>query len=113
MFYYSVLLGLTISCVDNSLGVLNTVCYIGFINNHEIVKNGKIYVEFSGMTVSTDVCQLTYTTDTVSNTSIPVTCTSTSNQTNLIVSLPDTAASNYPNTVNPSYVLKVFGIGIN
>jgi hypothetical protein len=91
VFYYSVLLSLSISCIDNSLGVLNTACYIGFTNNHEIVKDGKIYVDFSGMTISTNYCFLTYSTDVITNTSIPVTCTSSSNQTSLVVSLPGTS----------------------
>lgn len=112
VFYYSVLLGLSITCIDNSLGVLNTACYIKFINNHEIIKNGKIYLEFSGMTVNTDYCYLTYMTDSVSNTSIPVTCSSTSNQTSLIVNLPGTSATNYPNSNHPSYQLVVYGISI-
>lgn len=30
VFYYSVLSGLTISCIDNSLGVMNTACFIQF-----------------------------------------------------------------------------------
>lgn len=112
IFYYSVLLGLSISCVDSSLGVSNTVCYISFINNHEIVKDGKIYIDFSGMTIATNYCYLSYTTGSVGNTSIPVTCTSSSNQTQLVVSLPGTASSNYPNSNGPTYVLQVYGVGI-
>jgi hypothetical protein len=112
VFYYSVLLGLSISCTDSSLGVSNTVCYISFINNHEIVLNGQIYVDFSGMTISTKYCYLSYVTNTVTNTSIPVTCTSASNQSQLIVSLPGTASSNYPNTNNPNYILQVYGVSI-
>lgn len=64
------------------------------------------------MTIATNYCYLTYTTGSVSNTSIPVTCTSSSNQTQLIVSLPGTASSNYPNLNGPSYVLQVYGVGI-
>ena len=111
VFYYSVLSGLTISCIDNSLGVMNTACFIQFQNNHELVLDGKIYIDFSGMVISTNLCYLTYTATSVSNTSIPVTCASTSNQTRLVVSLPGTSATNYPNT-NALYNLLVYGVGI-
>jgi hypothetical protein len=67
------------------------------------------------MTVATDMCFLTYETGPNSNrvnTSIPVTCTSTSNLTTLIVSLPGTSATNYPNSNSQAYQLVVYGISI-
>lgn len=63
------------------------------------------------MVISTNLCYLTYTATSVSNTSIPVTCASTSNQTRLVVSLPGTSSTNYPNT-NALYNLLVYGVGI-
>jgi hypothetical protein len=61
------------------------------------------------------MCFLTYETGPNSNrvnTSIPVTCTSTSNLTTLIVSLPGTSAMNYPNSNSQAYQLVVYGISI-
>lgn len=64
------------------------------------------------MTISTNLCYLTYTTSLVSNTSIPVTCSSASNQTVLVVSLPGTSGPNYPNSNQPAYQLVVYGVSI-
>jgi len=47
---------LTVSCLDTSLGVLNTICDITFGTHHPLKANGTIRIVFSGMTVATDNC---------------------------------------------------------
>lgn len=59
VFYESPLKSLTVSCLDNSLGVINTICTINFGTHHPLKANGTIRIQFSGMIVATDNCILT------------------------------------------------------
>ena len=54
VFYESPLKSLTVSCLDNSLGVVNTICTIQFGTHHPLKANGTVRVVFSGMTIATD-----------------------------------------------------------
>jgi hypothetical protein len=74
VFYESPLKSLTVTCLDNSLGVVNTICTIQFGTHHPLKANGTVRVVFSGMSVATDQCSLTID----SNSSKPtVSCSST------------------------------------
>lgn len=44
VFYESPLKSLTVSCLDNSLGVLNTICTMEFGTNHPLKANGTIRI---------------------------------------------------------------------
>jgi hypothetical protein len=83
VFYVSPLKSLTISCLSNALGVQNTICTIVFGTQHPLKADGKIRIVFSGMTVATDVCQVLHT----NLTSLPVTCSSTSDNKNVTISM--------------------------
>jgi hypothetical protein len=83
VFYVSPLKALTISCLDNALGVQNTICTIVFGTQNPLKADGNIRIVFSGMTVATSVCQLIHT----NGTSLPVTCSSTSDNKNVTISM--------------------------
>ena len=63
VFYQTTLKKITFSCSDNSLGVKNTDCSVGFVTNHQIEVGSKIYLTLTGLTVSTDRCLLTKLSD--------------------------------------------------
>lgn len=82
IFYECPLKSLTISCLNNALGVKNTICTIGFGTQNPLKADGKVRVVFSGMTVATNVCKF-YSGSTL----IDSTCSSTADNKNLTVSL--------------------------
>jgi archaellum component FlaF (FlaF/FlaG flagellin family) len=103
VFYVSPLKALTIACLDNSLGVENTICTIVFGTQNPLLANGNIRIVFSGMTVATNVCQFILT----NGTNLPVTCTSTSDNKNVTISM--SGWQQYP---AGNFTVIVNGIGI-
>jgi hypothetical protein len=81
-FYTTPLKSLTISCQDNAIGVINTYCTIIFGTQNPLLASGNIRISVSGMTVSTNVCYL-YS----NGTSIPVTCSSSTDNKNVTVAM--------------------------
>ena len=81
--YQSPLQSLVVNCADNALGVVNTYCTITFGTSNPLLKNGYIRLSLSGMTVATNVCYFYYS----NGTSIPVTCTSSSDNKNVTVAM--------------------------
>ncbi len=83
IFYESPLKSLSISCLSNALGVKDTICTINFGTQNPLKADGKLVFVFSGMTVATDVCKMSF----FNGTSIPVTCNSTQDNRNLTITL--------------------------
>lgn len=81
--YQSPLQSLVASCQDNALGVVSTYCTITFGTSNPLLANGYIRLSLSGMTVATNMCYLYYS----NGTSIPVTCTSSSNNQNVTIAM--------------------------
>lgn len=73
VFYSVKLKKISFSCSDNSLGVTNTDCSIGFMTNQEVEVGNKIYVTLTGLKVSTNKCILTRNSD---SSVVPNTCSS-------------------------------------
>lgn len=103
--YSSPLQSLTVSCHDNAIGVVSTYCTIQFGTSNPLLANGNIRVSLGGMTVATNTCFLTAS----NGTSIPVTCTSSTNNANVTVSLLGTMGF-YP---AGQFTLVVYGMGIS
>lgn len=82
IFYDCPLKALSISCLNNALGVRNTICTINFGTQNPLKADGKLRIVFSGMTVATDVCYF-YSGLNL----IPTTCSSTQDNKNLTVSM--------------------------
>lgn len=82
IFYGCPLSSLSVSCLNNALGVKNTICTIDFGTQNPLKADGNLRVVFSGMTVATNVCKF-YSNSTL----IPSTCSSTQDNKNLTVSL--------------------------
>lgn len=102
--YSSPLQSLTISCQDNAIGVVSTYCTINFGTSNPLLAYGNIRVSLSGMTVATNTCFLTA----ANGTNIPVTCISTSDNTNVTVTL---LGSGFYMAGN--FTLVVYGMGIS
>ena len=103
IFYGSPLSSLTIQCLDNGLGVVNTICTIVFGTQNPLKGNGQIVIVFSGMTISSDVCEVKQSNGTI----IPCACSSTPDNLNLTITLQGTdqyTAGNFTATIE--------GIGI-
>jgi len=83
IFYECPLKSLTISCLNNALGVKNTICTIIFGTQNPLKADGKIRLQFSGMTVATNICKFYHTNGSL----ISSTCSSTADNRNLTVSL--------------------------
>ncbi len=94
---------LTITCLNNALGVKNTICTIGFGTQNPLKADGKIRIVFAGVTVATNVCSF-YSGTTL----IPSTCSSTQDNKNLTVTL--TGWEHYP---AGNFSLVISGVGIN
>lgn len=103
--YSSPLQSLTVSCQDNAIGVVSTYCTIQFGTSNPLLANGNIRVSLSGMTVATDICFLTAS----NGTSIPVTCISSTDNTNVTVTLLGSLGF-YP---AGNFTLVVYGMGIS
>lgn len=58
VFYEAPLNSLSLSCADNYLGVLNTVCSIIFGTQSPLKADGVITLVLSGMNIATDVCHV-------------------------------------------------------
>lgn len=101
--YQGPLQNLLITCQDNAKGVLNTYCNIVFGTTNPLLATGAIRVSFSGMTVATNLCYLTMT----NGTSIPVTCSSSSDNKNVTVIMTGWEFYSAGN-----YTLTVYGIGL-
>ena len=86
IFYGSPLKSLTIQCLDNGLGVMNTICTIVFGTQNPLIGNGQIVLVFSGMTISSDVCEVKQSNGTI----IPCSCSSTPDNLNLTIILQGT-----------------------
>lgn len=54
IFYETYLKSLTINCIQNNLGVENTICTIVFGTQSPLKADGKITMAFSGMNVATN-----------------------------------------------------------
>jgi hypothetical protein len=83
IFYECPLKALTISCLNNALGVKNTICTIVFGTQNPLKADGKIILVFKGMTIATDVCKFYHSNSSL----LPSTCISTADNRNLTVSL--------------------------
>jgi hypothetical protein len=103
IFYECPLRSLTISCLNNALGVKNTICTIVFGTQNPLKADGKIRLVFSGMTIATNVCKF-YNGVTL----IASTCISTADNKNLTVSL--SGWEHYP---AGNFTLIISGVGIN
>ncbi len=102
--YSSPLQSLTVNCHDNAVGVINTYCTINFGTSNPLLKAGNIRVSLSGLTVATNTCYLTSS----NGTSIPVTCSSSTDNLNVTASLSG-GIGFYP---AGSYTLVIYGVGI-
>lgn len=58
VFYTGVLQSLTFTCNDNSLGVVNTYCTIGFTTFQDIEVGSVLVANFYGLFVSTNLCSM-------------------------------------------------------
>lgn len=88
IFYTGVLQDLTFSCNDNSLGVINTFCTIGFTSFQDIEVGSVLVAHLFGLFVSTDLCFMQY----ANGTTIPIaSCTPNVNQNVLTITLANTA----------------------
>lgn len=105
VFYQTILRKMTFTCGDNSLGVKNTDCSIGFITNHQIEIGTKIYVSLNGLTVSTDKCELSRLSDSYV---APSTCLSNTDKSEIVISLKNTERL----PAGTEYTLKIYGLEI-
>lgn len=83
---------------------MNTYCTIIFGTSNPLLANGYIRLSLSGMTVDTNICYLSLT----NGTSVPVTCSSSSDNKNVTV-----AMSGWEFYPAGSFTLVVYGIGIS
>jgi hypothetical protein len=104
--YSCPLQSLTVSCHDNAIGVVSTYCTIQFGTSNPLLADGSIRVSLSGMTVATDTCFLT---ESISGTSIPVTCISSTDNENVTVTLSGTG--DFYEAGN--FTLVIYGVGIS
>ena len=81
--YEGPLQSLVVNCQDNALGVVNTYCTINFGTTNPLLADGKIRISLSGMTVATDTCFLYF----INGIQIPVTCTSSTDNLNVTVTM--------------------------
>jgi hypothetical protein len=102
-----VLKNLSISCNDNSLGVVNTYCTVIFTPFQDIEVASTIIITFTGMYVATNLCQFKYTSTGVA---IPVgSCAPDTNLKILTLALGTTARL----AALTSYTLTLNGISID
>lgn len=98
---------LSISCNDNSLGVVNTYCTVIFTPFQDIEVASTIIITFTGMYVATNLCQFKYS---VTGVAIPVgSCTPDTNLKVLTLTLGTTARL----AALTSYTLTLNGISID
>ena len=83
ILYQSPLQSLVVNCQDNALGVVSTYCTITFGTSNPLLANGYLRLSLSGMTVSTNMCYLYRANGTL----IPSTCSSSSDNKNLTVTM--------------------------
>jgi hypothetical protein len=105
IFYQSPLKSLTVSCLDNSLGVNNTVCTIVFGTQNPLKADGNIRIALNGMTVATSNCEL-YLPDNLTQTDIN--CTSSSDNKNVTIKMKGWGQYSAGN-----YTVVIYGVGIN
>ena len=86
IFYETPLKSLTLSCTDNYLGALNTICTIVFGTQNPLKADGVITLVLNGMNIATDVCEVFLP----NNTQLESTCSSTEDNKNVSISLVDT-----------------------
>jgi hypothetical protein len=103
--YSCPLQSLTVSCQDNAVGVVSTYCTIQFGTSNPLLANGNIRISLSGINVSTDICYLTAS----NGTSIPVSCLSSTDNTNVTATL--LGSFNFFPAGN--FTLVVYGMGIS
>lgn len=87
------------------MGVLNTICDVTFATQSPFKADGKLILVFAGMTVATDVCSVL-----VNGVAITSTCSSTSDNKNVTVSLVD--SNSVYHYAAGTFTVKVSGIGI-
>jgi hypothetical protein len=104
--YQSPLQSLTISCQDNAIGTVSTYCTIQFGTSNPMLTAGNIRVSLSGLTVATNICYLTAS----NGTSIPVTCSSSSDNQNVTVALQGSSIGYFP---AGNFTLVIYGVGIS
>ena len=92
------------TCQDNALGVVGTYCTVTFGTSNPLLANGYIRLSLSGMTIATKLCYLSM----LNGTSIPVTCSSSSDNKNVTISM--TGWQFYP---AGTFTLIVYGVGIS
>jgi hypothetical protein len=101
--YGSPLQSLSITCRDNSIGVVNTYCTINFGTSNPLLASGNVRVVFSGMTIATNRCYLKTSTGVL----ITTTCISSSDNRNVTVTLSETGFY-----IAGNFSLLVYGVGI-
>lgn len=93
IFYQTYLKSLTIQCQQNFLGVKNTICSIVFGTQNPLKADGKITMVFNGINVATSTCSIFLPNGTLVQSS----CSSTSDNKNVTITMIDTYnAYHYP-----------------
>jgi hypothetical protein len=106
IFYTGVLQDLTFTCNDNSLGVINTYCTIGFSSFQDIDVGSVLVVNLFGLFVSTDLCSMQYS----NGTAVPIaSCVPNVNQNVLTITLANTAQLPF----NTAYSIVINGMSID
>jgi hypothetical protein len=106
IFYVAYLKSLTFNCVENFLGVENTICTIVFGTQNPLKADGKIILVFSGINVATSTCSVALP----NTTKVQSTCSSTSDNKNVTISMTDTyGAYQYP---ADNFTISVSGVSI-
>jgi len=106
IFYTGVLQDLAFSCNDNSLGVINTYCTIGFSSFQDIEIGAVLVVNLYGLFVSTNLCSMQYS----NGTSIPIaSCLPNVNQNILTITLANTEQLPF----NTQYSIVINGMSID
>lgn len=104
--YSSPLQSLTVSCQDNAVGVVSTYCTINFGTSNPLLAAGNIRVSLSGLTVATNTCFLTSSNN--NSASIPVTCSSSTDNLNVTVTL----SGGMGFYLAGNFTLVIYGVGI-
>ena len=107
IFYEAPLKSLSLSCTDNYLGALNTICTIIFGTQSPLKADGTITLVLSGMDIATDVCHVYLP----NGTEVESSCSSTEDNKNVSISMVDNwGAYHYP---PDNFTVTVSGVSID
>ena len=107
IYYESPLKSLTLSCVDNYLGALNTICSVVFGTQHPLKADGRIKLQLNGMSIATNICHV-YLSD---GTQVSSTCSSTEDNKNVSIAMVDT--NNVYHYAANNFTVSVSGVSID